>query len=177
MLKLTITTSVPLAVLLLCGGPSRMEASGDTPITIKDGGSILLLAGGLDADKTWKVTSRLQHLIGTGMLTKLKVTEAGADVCAGKATCGVDASKYWTIEVNYGASSVTISSVSGNKGVRVKFSRHIPFAQWKKTANLDEREFGGHGDGGKVTGIALDNGPNICAGKDGCQVDLIYTTP
>ena len=177
MIKLTITTALPLAVLLLCGSPSRMEASGDTPITIKDGGSILLYAGGLDAGKTWRVNGKLVHLIGAGTLTSLKVTEAGADRCAGKPTCGVDASKHWTIEVNYGASSVTISSVSGNNGVQVKFSRHIPIAKWHKTANPDEREFGAHGDGGKITGIALDNGPNICAAKDGCQVDLTYTTP
>jgi hypothetical protein len=177
MTKLAFTTTLPLAMLLLYGSPSRLEASGDTPITIKDG-SIVIMAGGLDAGKTWNVSpGELRHLIATGVLTKLKVTEAGADRCSGNATCAVDATKKWTIEVNYGASSVTISSTASNKGVRVKFSRHIRFPLWHKTANPDEREFGTHGDGGVITGIAVNNGPNICAGKDGCEVDVIYTTP
>jgi hypothetical protein len=177
MIKLAFTTSLPLAMLLLYGGPSRLEASGDTPITIKDG-SILLRAGGLDAGKTWKVSpAELRHLIATGVLSSLKVTEAGADRCAGKALCAVDTTKKWTIQVNYGASSVTISSVASNKGVHIKFSRNIRFPLWHKTGNPDEREFGTHGDGGVITGIAVNNGPNICAGKDGCEVDVIYTTP
>ena len=63
MIKLTLTTSLPLAILLLCGSPSRIEASGDTPITVKDGGSILLRADGLDAAKNWKIGSgELRHL-------------------------------------------------------------------------------------------------------------------
>ena len=47
MIRLTLTTSFPLAILLLCGSPSRIEAQGNTPITIKDG-SIVLHADGLD---------------------------------------------------------------------------------------------------------------------------------
>ena len=174
MIKFTLTTSLPLAILLLCG-PSQTEAQGATPITIKDGGSILLHADGLDAGATWDVTTSLQHKKAAGVLSSLKITEAGADRCAGKPTCSVNASKHWTIQVNYGAESVTIASVSGKKGVRIKFSGNIPFAKWHKTANTDEREFGSHGDGNVITGIAVNNGPNLCPGKDVCVVDLVYT--
>jgi hypothetical protein len=154
-----------------------MEASGDTPITIKDGGSVLLYAGGLDDGKTWKaIRGELRHLNATGVLSGVKVVEAGADRCAGDAKCGVDLYQHWTIQVNYGAASLTIASVSANKGVHVRFSRYIPFAKWRKTANADERAFG-HGDGLHITGIAVNNGPNLCAGKDGCEVTVIYTTP
>jgi hypothetical protein len=176
MIKLTLTASLPLAILLLCGSPSPIEAQGSSPITVKDGGSVLLIAGGLDAGTAWNVTNWLQHKNAAGVLSSLKITEAGADRCAGSATCGVDPSKHWTIQVNYAAASVTIASVSANKGVRVKFSRAIPFAKWQKTANADERAFG-HGDGLHITGIAVNNGPNLCPGKDGCEVDLVYTFP
>lgn len=175
-MKLTATTSLPIAMLLLCGSPARMAASGDTPITVKDGGSILIVAGGLDMG-TWKIShGELRHVIATGTLNGVKITEAGADRCAGDAKCGIDTSQKWTIQVNYGAASLTLASWSGNKGMHVKFSRNIPLAQWQKTANADEREFG-HGDGNRITGIAVNNGPNLCAGKDGCAVTLIYTTP
>lgn len=83
MIRFTLTTSLTLAVLL-CGSSSRLQA-GDTPITVKDGGSILLSAGGLDAGKTWKVSpNELRHLDAKGVLTSLKITEGGADRCGGR---------------------------------------------------------------------------------------------
>jgi hypothetical protein len=177
MIKTTLTSSLALAVLLFCGGASEMKASGDTPIIIKDGGSILIVATGLDGGSTWKVgKAELRHLIGTGVLSSVKIAEAGADRCAGDPMCGIDPSQKWTIQVNYGPASLNIASVSGNKGAHVKFGKNIPFTQWQKTANADEREFG-HGDGNRITGITVNNGPNLCAGKDGCQITVVYTTP
>ncbi|MGO4885290.1 MAG: hypothetical protein ACLP59_31365 [Bryobacteraceae bacterium] len=177
MLRFTLTTSSALAMLLL-SSPARMAAAGDTPVTVKDGGSILLIAYGLDAGTNWKIkASELRHLIGNGTLTGVKITEAGADKCAGDAKCGVDPTQRWTIQVNYGAVTFTISSVSGNKGFHVKFPHNALFTQWQKTANGDEREFGSHGDGGKITGITVNGGPNLCAGQDGCLVTVVYTTP
>jgi hypothetical protein len=177
MIKLTFTTTLPLAILLTLGNPSRIRASGDTPVTVKDGGSILLVAGGLDGGTTWKVGRlELRHVDSTGTLSAVQITEAGADRCSGDPKCGIDPSKKWTIQVNYGSASLTLASVSGNKGAHVKFGRNIAFTDWQKTANPDEREFG-HGDGNKITGIAVNNGPNLCAGKDGCQITIVYTTP
>jgi len=174
MLRLTLTTFFTLA-LLLCGSAARMAAQGDTKITVKDGGSILLRADGLDSGAKWKVFhNELRHLRPTGVLSALQVTEAGADRCGGDPKCAIDPSQPWTIQVNYGASSVTIASISANNGLHVKFSRHMPFSQWQKTGNPDERGFG-HGDGLHITGIAVNNGPNLCAGKDGCEIDLTYT--
>jgi hypothetical protein len=178
MIKFTLTTSLPLAILLLCG-PSQTEAQGATPITIKDGGSILLHADGLDAGKNWKVigSSELRHLIANGVLSGLQITEAGADRCAGNATCGIDASKPWKIKVTYDARVVTISSVSANKGLHLKFSAKIPFTQWQKTAAADEREFG-HGDGRHIGSIKVNgSATSLCSGKGGCEVIVTYTTP
>jgi len=178
MLQLRFTTSSALAVLLLCS-PLRMAAQGDTPITVKDGGSLLLDAKGLDAGQTWAVTSSaLTHKNPNGMLKSLSITEAGADRCGGDAKCHVDSTKHWTIQINYGAATLTISSKpSSSKGVRIRFPRNAQFPQWTKTANPDERELGRHGDGKKVTGVTVNGGPNLCAGKDGCVVTLVYTTP
>src|SRR5277367_3789536 len=116
MIKFTLTTSLPLAVLLLCGSPSRMEASGDTPITVKDGGSILLIAVGLDAGKTWNSTpAELRHLDAKGVLSGVKIAEGGVDRCAGDPKCGIDPSKPWKIQVVYNGRWVTLASVSANK--------------------------------------------------------------
>ena len=178
MIRLTLTTSFPLAILLLCGSPSRIEAQGNTPITIKDG-SIVLHADGLDAGKNWKVigSSELRHLIANGVLSGLQITEGGADRCAGNATCGIDPSKPWKVKVTYDARVVTISSVSANKGLHFKFSAKIPFTQWQKTAAADEREFG-HGDGRHISSIKVNgSATSLCAGKGGCEVTLTYTTP
>ena len=176
MTKLTLTSSLPLALLLLCG-PSRIEAQGTTPITVKDG-SILLLAGGLDAGKNWTVSpAELRHLNINGVLSGLKITEGGADRCAGNPTCGIDPNQPWSVRVTYNARTVTISSISANKGLHVKFSPKIPFTQWQKTANADEREFG-HGDGRHISSIKLNAGTtSLCSGKGGCEVTLTYKTP
>jgi hypothetical protein len=178
MIKLTLTTSLLPAALLLCGSLSRIEASGDTPITVKDGGSILLHAGGLDAGQTWTVTSsELRHMNANGVLTAVQITEGGADRCAGNATCGIDASQPWSIRVTYNERVLTISSLSANKGAHIKFSRKIFFKLWQKTANADERVFG-HGDGHYIGGINVNgSATSLCSGKGGCEVTLIYTTP
>jgi hypothetical protein len=178
MIKLTLTTSLPLAILLLCGSPSRIEASGDTPITVKDGGSILLIADGLDAAKNWKIGSgELRHLNTQGVLTGVQITEGGTDRCAGNKTCGINPNQPWSIRVTYNARTVTISSISANKGLHVKFPPKIIFTQWQKTANTDEREFG-HGDGRHITSIKVNgSATSVCAGKGGCEITVTYTTP
>jgi len=53
MTRIPLAPALALAVLLLCGSPSHIQAQGNTKIVIKDGGSILLRADGLDAGKTW----------------------------------------------------------------------------------------------------------------------------
>jgi hypothetical protein len=173
MIKLTLATSM-LAILLLCG-PSRMQAQGSTPITVKDGGSILLDAGELDAGSIWKVSSgELLHLKTNGVLSSLKITEGGADRCAGQPTCGIDPAKPWKIQVVYKSRWVTIASVSANKGVHVRFSPKISFTQWQKTANPNERQFG-HGDGLHISSIRVNgSATSLCAGKGGCEVTATY---
>jgi hypothetical protein len=176
MIRLTLTTAVTLA-LLLCGGAPRMLASGSTPITIKDGGSILVRLGGLDTGKTWNIGgAELRHLNAKGVLSGLQITESGADRCAGDPKCGIDPAKPWKIQVVYNARWVTIASVSANKGVHVRFSPKILFTQWNKTANADEREFG-HGDGRHISSVKVNGGPSLCAGKGGCEITLTYSTP
>jgi hypothetical protein len=178
MIKLTLTTSLPLAIALLCASPSRVEASGDTKVVVGDGGSLLLRADGLDAGKTWNVrTSELRHTDPNGVLSGLRITDGGADQCAGKPACGIDTAKPWSIRLIYNERSVTVSSVRANKGVHVKFSPKIHFDEWKKTANADEREYG-HGDGKHITRIKVTGSDaSLCTGKGGCQITLIYTTP
>ena len=177
MINIRLMASLPVALLLLCGNWSPAQASGDTPITVKDGGSILLVAGGLDAGGTWKISpAELRHLMSNGTLASVKITEAGADRCAGDAMCGINTSQKWTIQVNYGAVTLTLQSTSANQGVRIKFPKNARFDKWQKTANADEREFG-HGDGGHISGVTVNNGANLCAGKDGCQVTLVYRVP
>jgi len=174
MLRLSLTTSLTLA-LLLCGSPSRIEAQGNTPITIKDGGSILLHLAGLDQGKNWKIVSgEVRHLNAKGVLSGLQITDAGADRCAGDPKCGIDPSQPWKVLVTYNAQVVTISSLSGNRGLRLKFAGKIPFNQWQKTAAADERVFG-HGDGRHIGSVKVNGGANLCSGKGGCDVTLRYT--
>ncbi|MGB7761022.1 MAG: hypothetical protein WBL61_14400 [Bryobacteraceae bacterium] len=173
MTRLTLVTALTLAVLLLCGSPSRIQASSDTRIVVGDGGSILLRADGLDAGKNWKFSAaEVRHRNAKGVLIGLQVTEAGDDRCEGSSTCGVDPTKPWTIEVTYGAGSVTIASVSSNNGVHLTHSG-LPFDKWKRTANADEREFG-HGDGKRIGSVKVNNGANLCSGK-GCQITVHYS--
>ena len=137
-----------------------------------------LSAGGLDAGKTWTISpAELRHLNANGVLSGLKITEGGADRCAGNATCGIDPAKPWTIQVVYNERWVTIASFSANKGVHVKFSPKITFDQWQKTANPDEREFG-HGEGRHISSIKVNgSATSLCSGKGACAVELIYRTP
>ena len=177
MTKLTLTTSLGIAILLL-SSPARMQASGDTPIIIKDG-SILLRPDGLDAGKIWNPISKseLRHVNTQGVLTSLKIADGGADQCGGNPTCGIDTTKSWTIRLVYNRRSVTISSLSGNKGVRIKFSKKISFDQWTITGNADEREFG-HLEGLHISSIKVNKGAtSLCSGKGNCEVTLIYTYP
>ena len=174
MTRITLATALTLAVLLLCGSPSQIQAQSDTKIVIKDGGSLLLRPDGLDAGKTWKFSrAEVRHRNTKGVLTALQITDGTTDRCAGSPTCGVDPTKPWTIQVTYGAGSVTIASLSSNKGVHVT-QNGLPFDQWKTTANADEREFG-HGDGYHITGIQVTgNSANLCSGN-GCQIIAHYS--
>ena len=173
MTRLTLVTALTLAVLLLCGSPSQIQAQSDTKIVIGDGGSILMRLDGRDAGKTWNFSAKeVKHLNKKGVLTGLQITDGGTNRC-NSATCGVDPSKPWSIQVTYGKGSVTISSVSSNKGVHLK-QIGFPFDQWKRTANPDEREWG-HGDGLHITSIMVSgNSNNLCSGK-GCQITLTYS--
>jgi hypothetical protein len=160
MIRLTLTTSLPLAILLTCGGPSRVQAD-DTKVTVKDGGSILLRADGLDAGTYWNLSpAELRHQNTAGVLRGLRIIDGGTDQCAGDPKCGIDLTQPWTIQVTYGAGSVTIAPISGN--------------QWQSTANADERVYG-HGDGLHITSITLNSGAaSLCSGSGGCEITLFY---
>jgi hypothetical protein len=173
MTRLTLVTALTLAVLLLFGSPSQIQAQSDTKIVIGDGGSILLHLDGLDAGKTWKFSrDEVRHRNSKGVLTSLQIVDGTTDRCAGSATCGVDPNQPWTILVTYGAGSVTIASVSANKGVHLTHVA-LPFDQWKRTANADEREFG-HGDGKRITGIKVNHGASLCSGN-GCVITVHFS--
>ena len=173
MTRLTLATVLTIAILLLSGSPSRIDAApGDTKIVVQDGGSIILRSDGLDSGANWTLTSgELRHKNALGILSGLQIAEAGSSKCA-NAMCGIDATKPWKIQLVYNNGSVTLSSISSNKGLHLTH-RNIPFDQWKKTANPDEREFG-HGDGHKITSVKVNNGANLCAGK-GCEITLLFT--
>jgi hypothetical protein len=173
MIRLTLATALAIAVLLLCGSPSQIQAfTADTPIVVGDGGSLLLRLDGLDAGKTWTFSrAEVRHRNARGVLTGLQIREAGADRCAGDPKCGVDPTKPWTIQVTYGGGWVTISSVSASKGVHLTHHR-LPFDQFKRTANADEREFG-HGDGRRISSVKVNGGDSLCSGK-GCQITVLF---
>ena len=174
MKRLTLATALTLAVLLLCGSPPRIQAQGNTKIVIKDGESLVLRADGLDAGANWTFSrAEVRHRNANGVLTGLQITEAGADRCAGDPKCGVDPAKPWKIQVNYGAGTVTIASISAHKGVHLTHNK-IPFDQWQRTANADEREFG-HGDGRRISSIKVNDGASLCSGY-GCEI-TVYLSP
>ena len=179
MIKLKLTGPIATAILLLPGSPMRVQASGSTPITIKDGGSILLHADGLDALKDWQTYKyELRHAIANGTLSSVAITDGGADQCGGKPTCGIDTSKSWKIVITFDKHKVTLSSVSGKQGMHAKFSHEIALPNWQKAATADEREFGKHGDGLHITDIKVNRGAtNLCSGKGACAVTVTYTTP
>ncbi|MGA3075874.1 MAG: hypothetical protein ABSG56_19575 [Bryobacteraceae bacterium] len=173
MIRLTLTTSLPLAILMMCGGPSRVQAD-DTKVTVKDGGSILLRADGLDAGTYWNLSpAELRHQNTAGVLRGLRIIDGGADQCAGDPKCGIDLTQPWTIQVTYGAGSVTIAPISGNQGLHLT-NTGLPFDQWQSTANADERVYG-HGDGLHITSITLNSGAaSLCSGSGGCEITLFY---
>jgi hypothetical protein len=175
MKRLTLATALAPVVLLVCGTPARLQAA-DTKIVVKDGGSLLLQADGLDAGQTWTLNpAELRHQNAKGVLSALQITEVGADRCAGKTTCGIDPAKPWKIQLVYNSRWITIASVSANKGLHIKLSPKILFTLWKKTANADEREFG-HGDGRHVSSIKVNgSATSLCSGKGGCEITLLFS--
>lgn len=174
MLKLTL--ELMPTILLVCGASSSLLAQGNTPITVKDGGSILLRARGLDAGTDWSVTpAEIRHLVANGVLGSVRITDAGADLCNGDPKCGIDVTQPWAVQIVYGAGTVTIGSVSANQGVHI-INDGIPFDQWVTGPRTDERIFG-HGDGLHITGITVNKGATVCSGNGACEVTLIYTTP
>lgn len=174
MTRILLVTALTLAVLLLCGSPSQVLAQSDTKIVIRDGGSILLRADGLDAGKAWKFSrDEVRHRNAKGVLTALEITDGTTGRCGGSPTCGVDPSMPWAIQVTYGSmGAVAIASVTSNTGVRLT-NVAIPFDQWKPTANADEREFG-HGDGNRIASITVNSGPNLCSGN-GCAITVHFS--
>jgi hypothetical protein len=175
MTRLTLAIALTPLVLLLCGSLARIQAA-DTKIVVKDGGSLLLQADGLDASQTWTLNpAELLHRNAKGVLSALQITEVGADRCAGKTTCGIDPAKPWKIRLVYNSRWVTIASVSANKGLHIKLSPKILFTLWKKTANTDEREFG-HGDGRHVSSVKVNgSATSLCSGKGGCEITLLFS--
>jgi hypothetical protein len=172
MIRLTLATVLAIAMLLLSGSSSRMDAApGDTKIVVQDGGSIILRPDGLDAGANWTLTKgEVHHNNAAGILTGVQIAEAGTSKCA-NAMCGVDATKPWKIQMVYGKGSVTISSISANKGLRLT-NHNLPFDQWKKTTNADERAFD-QGSGVKIKSVNVNGGGNLCAGK-GCVITLLF---
>lgn len=172
MKRLTLATAFALAVLLMCSSPSRVQAWGDTKIVIKDGGSILLHADGLDAGDNWTFSAaEVRHKNTAGVLSGLQIKDAGTDRCGGDAMCGVDPGKPWKVQVTYGAGWVTIASYSASRGVHLTH-RKLPFDKWQRTGNADERMFG-HGDGKRITKVAVNGGANLCSGN-GCEIDVSF---
>ncbi len=175
MIMLKLRKLLPISIILFNGAACMLRASGDTKITIKDGGSLLLWAQGLDAGANWKVSSgEVKNVNAAGVVSGVKATSAGADVCKGDSMCGINPAKSWSIRITYGPGYVVVGSLSGKQGVHLT-NHKIPFNTWKATANADEREFG-HGDGYHIKAISVNGGPNLCGGQ-GCEVDLTYTTP
>jgi hypothetical protein len=169
-----LATALALTVLLLGGSLSRIQAA-DTKVVVKDGGSILLRADGLDAGTTWTFSpAEVRYHNVKGVLSGLQITDAGADRCAGDPKCGIDPTKPWKIQVVYNARWVTIASVSANKGLHLKLSPKIPFTQWKKTATADEREFG-HGDGRHISSVKVNGrATSLCSGKGDCEITVLF---
>ena len=171
MKKLTSAAIATIAILLECGGPSRVEAFTDTKIVISDGGSLVIQADGLDDASNFTLTpAEMRHNNPGGMLNTIQISEGGVTKCTG-ANCGVELGKSWKVQVNYGPGSLTISSITGGTGLRVTNSK-LPFDFWTKS-DTDERNFG-HGDGKKITGVKVNGGQNLCASK-GCTITLTYT--
>jgi hypothetical protein len=175
MKRLTLATALTPVILLLCGSLARIQAA-DTKIVVKDGGSLLLQADGLDTGQTWTLNpAELRHRNSKGVLSGLQITEAGADRCAGDPKCGVDPTKPWKILMVYNARWITIESVSANKGLHIKLSPKILFTLWQKTANTGERMFG-HGDGRHISTIKVNgSATSLCSGKGGCEITLLFS--
>jgi hypothetical protein len=172
MIRLTLAT-VTLAILLLCGSPSRIEAQADTKIVVGDSSSILLRADGLDAGGTWTLTdASVLHSLPTAALRGLSITDGGADKCGGSATCGINTASPWKIQVIYGNGSLTFEPTRGNKGLHLT-QKNLPFTQWQANGNRDERVFH-HGDGLHITSIKVNDGSELCSGIGACFVTVTY---
>ena len=137
---------------------------------IKDGGSLLLGADGIDAGNAWTVgADEIRHGDSHLVLTGLQIADGDNIRCKNPRACGANPAKPWNIRIGYGAGSVTISSLSSNTGVHLTHHQH-PFDKWQRTGNADEREIG-HGDGLRITSITVNGHANLCSGH-GCQVAL-----
>ncbi|MGA3189693.1 MAG: hypothetical protein ABSF22_21510 [Bryobacteraceae bacterium] len=173
MIRFTLTAVLTIGVLMLLGSPRMGARPKDTKIVVGDLGSIVIQADGLDDGSNFTLSStEIRHKNTGGTLSSVDIAEASASKCGGSATCGIDASKAWKIDVVYGAGSLSISSISSNKGVHLK-QHKLAFDQWKKTGNTDERVYG-HGDGNKITSVKVNGGANLCAAK-GCLITLLFT--
>jgi hypothetical protein len=169
-ITLALAPALALAILLLCGSPSRMLAQANTKIVIKDGGSLLFSADGIDAGNAWSVgADEIRHGNSKLVMNSLQIADGDNLRCKNPRACGANPAKPWKIRITYGAGSVTIAALSSNKGVHLIHDQ-LPFDTWQHTANADEREFG-HGDGHRITSVTVNGGANLCSGH-GCQVSL-----
>jgi len=172
MKRLTLATAFALAVLLMCSSPSRVQAQGDTKITVKDGGSLILHADGLDGGKwSGSIDTDIHHENTSGTLSGLQITSAGNAACA-KPMCGVDTTQAWRVYIAYDGGSLMVRSLSGNHGIHIVERKLAGFSKWNKHGT-DEREYGAHGDGKHITKIVVNGGANLCPGN-GCEVDVSF---
>jgi hypothetical protein len=172
-ITLALAPALVLAILLLCGSPSRMLAQANTKIVIKDGGSLIFSADGLDARNTWTITAdEIRHGNSNLVLTSLQIADGDNLRCKNPRACGANPAKPWKIRIAYAAGAVTLASLSSNAGVHLTHNQ-LPFDKWQHTTNADEREFG-HGDGRRIASITVNGGANLCSGH-GCQVTLSFS--
>ena len=173
MKRITLALAPALAILLLCGNPSRVLAQANTKIVIKDGGSLLFSADGMDAGNAWTVgADEVRHGDSHLVMNGLQIADGDNIRCKNPQACGANPAKPWKIRIAYGAGSVTISSLSSNMGLHLNHNQ-LPFDTWQRTGNTDEREFG-HGDGLRITSITVNGRANLCSGH-GCQVTLSFS--
>jgi hypothetical protein len=169
-ITLALAPALALAMLLLCGNPSRVLAQANTKIVIKDGGSLLLSADGLDKGNVWTVgADEIRHGDSNLVINGLQIADGDNLRCKNLRACGANPGKPWKIRITYGSGSVTIASLSSNKGVHLTHDQ-LPFDKWQRTGNTDEREIG-HDDGVRISSITVNGRANLCSGH-GCQVTL-----
>jgi hypothetical protein len=172
-ITLALAPALALAILLLCGGSSRMLAQANTKIVIKDGESLLFSADGIDAGNAWTVSAdEIRHGNSNLVLNSLQIADGDNLRCKNPRACGANPAKPWKIRIAYGAGAVTVASLSSNTGVHLTHNQ-LPFDTWKHTTNADERQIG-HGDGRRIASISVNGGANLCSGH-GCQVTLSFS--